>query len=490
MPGACARRYADCHAATAIVSDSPVVEVDVAVVGAGPAGLSAARESALGGARTLLLDSSSRPGGQYYRQPGFPGLSATPIQDEGHALIGHCVDAGAEIRPGVSVWTARSADGCIELDTVSTDGRRAKIRAQSAIVAVGAHERFVPIPGWTLPGVFSAGGIQTFLKEQGVPIGTRTVLGGTGPLQLVAAAQLVSSGVNVPGVLELARPGSYALRHPLPALTGAWGQWDRLKEGAHAAVTLARNRTRLRRGWAITDILGSDRVEGVRAAPIGAEHRPIENRAIEIACDAVALHHGLVPNVELLRLLGAELEPGVDPGGLVPRRGPNLETTADAVFAAGDGTGVAGVGLSLVEGTLAGQAAAAKVQGRTFHPPRRLATRLGRERRFERLYAALFRVPDALFTALGTPATTACRCEEVTVAQLDAAIAAGACTSWMVKSVTRAGMGPCQGRVCMPAVEARLRAKGLSPDALSRSARPPLAPLPIKALAEGPDADS
>lgn len=457
-------------------------DVDVAVIGAGPAGLAAARASASAGAGTVLLDANPRPGGQYYRQPGRTGVAPTRSQREGQALFEDAVEAGAEPRLGVSVWSATHRYGRVELDTHSAKGDRGRVRARCTVVAVGAHERFVPIPGWTLPGVFSAGGVQTFLKEQGIPVGSRVVLGGTGPLQLVVAAELARHGVDVPALFELARPVSHALRHPTAVLTGAWGQWARMSEGAHAAITLARTHCPVRVGWTITEVLGSTRVEGIRAAPVDSGDQPITARAIEIDCDAVALHHSLVPNTELLRLLGVELQLQPGTGHWVPRRTTDLETSADNVFAAGDGSGIGGLALSLVEGAIAGQSAAAKALAQPTRITRTMAVRLRREQRFQRLYAELFRIPDALVTALSTPETTVCRCEGVTAGDLDCAIAQGAATSYLAKAVTRAGMGPCQGRLCAPTVDARLRSSGAEPRPLSRAVRAPLTALPMRAL--------
>ncbi len=457
-------------------------EADVAVAGAGPAGLAAALTAARDGARTVVVDRYDQAGGQYYRQPGRPGVAASKTQEAGRKLIEQCLAAGVEIWHGASVWSGSASDTGISFDTWAPSGQRIELRARSAVIAAGAHEKFIPVPGWTLPGVVSAGAAQTFMKDQGLAVGAHVVLGGTGPLQLVAAAQLVKGGAHVPAVFELARPadsagGIRSRRSPEPG-----GKDRRLWEGAEALARLVSHRTRIRNGWAVTQILGDDRVVGVRAARIGAEGQPVPESAIEVECDAVALHAGLVPNTELLRLLGARLIPEPVSGHLVPFRKISMETTVPAVFAAGDGAGVGGVGLALAEGRIAGRAAAAKALGRERAVNARWEARLRQEQSFQRLYAGLFTVPDMVAAGLATPGTVMCRCEGVTAGEVDDAMQAGACTSWLVKAVTRAGMGPCQGRMCMPAIEGRIRSAGQADRPLERSARAPLSPVPLRVL--------
>jgi NAD(P)H-nitrite reductase large subunit len=197
------------------------------------------------------------------------------------------------------------------------------------------------------------------------------------------------------------------------------------------------------------------------------------------------VHHGLVPATDVLRLLGAELAYRPDLGGWVPRRGPALETSVPGVFAAGDCAGIGGAGMSLAEGEMAGVAAAGHALG-TPRPPRPAgeSSALTRERRFQRLYGALFG-PRPGLAAYARPDTVVCRCEEVPRGAVEAAIAAGARTAPLVKSRTRCGMGPCQGRMCLPAVEQlTAAATGLAP--VPPTGRAPLVPIPFEAARRFP----
>ncbi|BCB75361.1 FAD/NAD(P)-binding oxidoreductase [Phytohabitans flavus] len=445
------------------------MSADVAVVGAGAAGLRAATVAALAGLSTVLVDSYERSGGQYYRQPVSTPHLPSRTQVEGRRLVDAAYTAGVELRNSTSVWDATvSPDGGVTLRLTSGD-RLSTLECRALVVATGAHERVVPFPGWTLPGVYTAGAVQALHKAHGVAVGQRVLFAGTGPLLLVAAA-----GTRAVEVLEASRLAQAGARHPLATAAGLWRQGERLREGLGSAWRLRRAGTPLRTGWGIVRALGDDRVEGAVVARLDADWRPVRGSERALVCDAIATHYSLVPDTDLLRLLGAAMEHRPELGGWVPSRGPLMATSVPGVFAAGDCTGIGGAGLSLVEGELAGHGAVRHVTGRE---PRRLPlTALRRERRFQRLYGALF-TPRPGLAVLARPDTVVCRCEEVTRGSVDAAMTAGARTVSSVKAVTRCGMGPCQGRICLPAV-AQLTAAGPPPEA-----RAPLVPVPFEAVA-------
>jgi NADPH-dependent 2,4-dienoyl-CoA reductase/sulfur reductase-like enzyme len=403
---------------------------------------------------------------------GSGAVAAT--QDRGRRLADAARAAGVEVRTGTSVWDAtRSVLHLLSGDRVST------VEFRAVVVATGAHERVFPVPGWTLPGVYTAGGMQALLKEHGVVPGHRVLFAGSGPLPLVVAAELVRRGIEVAGVFEAARVPAEAVRHPWTSAAGLWGQWDRLREGAGAAARLMRARVPVRSGRGLVRVIGRTEVEAAEIARLDHDWRPVPGSEQVLECDTVAVHHGLSPATELLRLLGAEFAESPDLGGRVPVRTGWLETSVPGVFAAGDCAGIGGAGLSLVEGERAGVAAAAHalanhafINRADARPPRAFA----RERRFQRLYGALFTPRPGVIVATRAD-TVVCRCEEVTRAEIDAAVAAGARTTALAKSVTRCGMGPCQGRVCLPTLE-RLVTEATDTPAV----RAPLVPLPFGAL--------
>jgi NADPH-dependent 2,4-dienoyl-CoA reductase/sulfur reductase-like enzyme len=436
---------------------------DVAVVGAGPAGLRAATVAARAGASVVLVDGYHRAGGQYFRQPASAAHAASPIQAQGRRLIEEARSAGVEFRLGTSVWGAEP--GRLYLSTMDTVGFR------SLVVATGAYERVAAFPGWTLPGVYTAGAVQSLLKEHGVVPGTRILLAGSGPLLLVVAAELVKRHVPVAGVLEATRVVRTAARHPGRGVAGLWRQGERAREGLAAAARLSRARVPLRTGRGVVRAVGTTTVEGAIVARLDDKWRPVPGTERLVECDTIAIHYSLVPATDLLALVGATLTYASAKGGWVPVLTERLETTVPGVFGAGDCTGIGGAGMSLAEGELAGLAAAGHA-----HDDAVPAT-LRRERRFQQLYGALFAARPGL-ADLTTADTIVCRCEDVPRSAIDAAVAAGARTPAMVKSVTRCGMGPCQGRLCRPVVEQLTGAPPGEPP----TARPPLVPVPFEAM--------
>ena len=450
---------------------------EVAVVGAGPAGLAAAIAAAVAGASVTVVDSYTRSGGQYYRQPAGEHQPATKTQSQGRRLIDDAASAGVAVLNGHIVWAADPQQRRLELLGAS---RLRTLNYGALVVATGAHERAAAFPGWTLPGVYSAGAIQTLLKEHGVVPGRRVVLAGSGPLQLVVAAALVRAGVEVAGLYEATRVLGHGVRHPASTLRAVARQTHRLREGAAAVATLTRHRVPIRSGWGITEALGSDNVEGAMVARLDHNWQPVAGTERHIPCDTIAIHYSLVPSIELMQLLGADLQHRPQQGGWVPACDDAMATTVAGVFAAGDCTGIGGVDLSLIEGEIAGTAAACHTQGAGFAPTATHLARLKSEHAFRDLYGTVF-TPRRGLASLATPNTLVCRCEDVNIEDVDDAINRGVASLAGIKSITRCGMGPCQGRVCGPIVAQRFQTATGRIDP-PFTARPPLNPVPVGLL--------
>ena len=463
-------------------------QAEVVVVGAGPAGQRAALSAAQAGAQVTLIDTYRQPGGQYYRQPAaeFETARRANHQREGRALWEKVSAAGVKLLADTTVW------GLFESKLLALDGPEAPptIQAAALILATGATERSAAFPGWTLPGVMTSGAAQTLLKEQHILPGRRFVLAGTGPLQLVVAAGLVEAGAEVVAVLEgspLLRP-RHALRRPAQRAAALWGQWDRLAEGLRSWSTLRRAGVPFHTGWGIVTAHGPDEVTGVTSAQVDDGWRPLPATSRTLDCDTLCFSYGFVPATELTRLLGADHQWRPEQGGLVPVRDEQFQTTVPGVFAVGDGAGIGGAGLSQIEGQIAGLAAAAQMRNPLDSAEiadriERLRPALRRERRFQRLYAQLF-TPGPGLDELPQTDTVICRCEGVTRAELSDAVHKGADTLDAVKSLTRCGMGNCQGRVCGPLVAALVAGETGQPRAevgLFR-VRPPVFPVPLAAL--------
>jgi NADPH-dependent 2,4-dienoyl-CoA reductase/sulfur reductase-like enzyme len=457
-----------------------VTQTDVAVIGGGPAGMAAAVAAAEAGARVTLIDENAQLGGQYWRQPpgefGAPTAGADAAQ--GRALIGRVHALGVEVRAGTSVW------GLFDGRTLALvrDEAIDRLEAAAIVFATGAHDRPVPFPGWTLPGVMTAGGAQNLMKGYGVLPGHRVLVAGTGPLLLVVAHYLLAGGAAVVAVAEAA------------SMRGAWRWGPRLlphpaflRQGLGYLAELRRAGVPLLRGHVIRRALGEAEVTGavVSACDDTWTPRPGAERRFDV--DAVVVGYGFVPS-DLARLAGCEYRWAPDVGGWVPVVGPAQSTNVPGVFVAGEAAGIAGAVVALEEGRLAGLASARHVGrlddarfGALAAPVER---RLRRLARFRCVMDEVYR-PGPGLVSLAEPDTIVCRCEEVSAARVQAAIEDGARVVNEVKTETRAGMGRCQGRLCAVSVAAMIaRATGGTPAAAGTfTTRVPVKPVSFAALA-------
>lgn len=385
---------------------------DVLVIGAGPAGLAAACRAAEAGGRVAVVDDNPRPGGQIWRAaagkfaPGAVAWLATAERLKVEFIAGARVFAAPE--PGRLALESFTQG---EFDATYT----------SLVLATGARERFLPFPGWTLPNVMGAGGLQALVKG-GLPIeGKRIVIAGSGPLLLAVAKYMREHGADIRLIVEQAPQRALAgfalalARHP-----------EKLIQAIGFRFSLLGTRY-LTSCWPVT-AEGDGKLESVtlrHGAKTWSER-----------CDYLGCGFGLVPNLELAALLGCRMN---ENGVAVDEY--QLSSVA-GVYCAGEITGIGGLELALVEGEIAGLAAT----GRTETARRRFGAR-DSGRRFAADLAQAFALRDELKT-LPRPDTLVCRCEDVPIARLRN------CRGWReAKLHTRCGMGPCQGRVCGPAVE-------------------------------------
>lgn len=385
---------------------------DIAVIGAGPAGVAAAVAAASIGKRVILLDESFRPGGQIWRHrtSGVP-IEARPLLERLEALP-------VKVLSGASVFDAEAAWRL----AVSQGEQRVAVEAAALVLATGARERFLPFPGWTLPGVMGAGGGQALLKEGLELNGEPVLLAGSGPLLLPVAASVRKAGGRLLGVLEQA---------PWKRVLGMVPLLVSRPPKARQALDLGwyLRGVPYRPGWWVAEALGQERLEAVRLTD--------GHRTEAIACRWLFCGFGLVPNVEAGRSLGCE---GTQAGLHVDEA---QRTSVNGIFAAGEVCGVAGVDAALAEGAIAGLAAAGAWEpdspaGRRLRKARARARDMG-----SRLEAVFALRPE--LRGLPHPDTIVCRCEDVPFGAIDPAWGARE-----TKLCTRAGMGPCQGRVCGP----------------------------------------
>jgi NADPH-dependent 2,4-dienoyl-CoA reductase/sulfur reductase-like enzyme len=431
--------------------------IDVAVVGAGPAGLAAALAAGDLGCEVTLIDAGSGLGGQLYR-PGllFPGRG----QDR-HAATEQLPPRLARIRQvrqvrhlaATSAGPARrDHDGVVTLWVGGLEGgAETTVEVRAVVLATGASELVLPFPGWDLPGVTTAGAAQALLKSQGVTVGRRVLVGGSGPLLLPVAAALAEAGVHVVAVLE-ATPAPAGLTQAA-GLAAFGGPPD---EATGYAARLARLGVPVHTGYAVVACQGAGRVERAVIARLDRDWRPVPGGQRQETVDAVHVSFGFSPALELPRALGcAEVPPASRPAAAVACD-TDQATSVPGVFAAGQVTGAAGAEVSELEGYLAGTSAA-RYLGRV-HPDayaertRALRARLDDARRRAAPLDAANPLPPG-WLEWPDAGTVVCRCQETHWSEIDAAVGAGARTVPAVQEATRCGTGYCQGRVCGPALQ-------------------------------------
>lgn len=451
----------------------------LAVIGAGPAGLAATVAAAAHGARVTLLDSAAAAGGQFYRQPAAE-LRARRPQALHHdwrtwerlrdGLDTHVKAGSASHLTEHHVWfVERHADrltvhallGPEQEDPVA-------VHADAVLLATGGYEQVLPFPGWTLPGVLTAGGAQAMLKGTLAVSGRTAVVAGTGPLLLPVATGLAAAGVEIAALVESADPKAFVRRSRALA-----AQPGKLAEGAGYAAQLLRHRVRALTRHTVVEAHGTERLEAVTVAALDGAGRVRPGTGRRIPCDTLAVGHGMLPHTDLAETLGCRLD------GMNVQVDGEQRTDVPGVWAAGETTGIGGSALALAEGHIAGRSAAARLAGHA-PDPREWAAAAKSRNRLREFAAALDSVyaPPAHWTEQITDDTVVCRCEEVTGATIREAVTElGAGDVRTVKLLTRAGMGWCQGRMCAPAVA------GLAGCRLAPSRRPFARPVPLGVLA-------
>ncbi len=450
---------------------------DVAVVGAGPAGLAAAVHAADAGLSVVLVDAGTQPGGQFWRHRDEGArLAAGEQHDEGAGH--HAWKQFTELRTrlytqerlgavtywrNTQVWLIEGQQGsnghvttlrltpAFEPAPAADGAGRAPelVRAAHVILCPGGYDRQLPVPGWDLPGVMAAGGVQALLKGNGTASGSVAVVGGTGPFLLPVATGLAQAGVKVAAIAEANSPLGW-LRNGRGAVRAP----EKAGEGLEYALALARHRVPYKVRTAVTEIHGTERVEGVTLSKLAADGSVLAGTGRRIPCDLVALGWGFSAQLELVLATGAGTTVDAD-GSLIAVVDERLNSTAPGVSVAGEATGVGGAAMAVVEGELAALCVAAGSSAGAGHAAAdrgkriaRLAKKRGRLRSFALAMHRANPVP-ARWTEWLRPDTTVCRCEEVEYGDLcHAHEQLGAHDARSLKSFARPGMGWCQGRVC------------------------------------------
>jgi hydrogen cyanide synthase HcnB len=444
------------------------------IVGAGPAGVRAAQALVAHGLRPVLIDEAPRAGGQVYRRPpahfrrtaaalyGSEAARATAL----HAAADSLADQ-VDHRPDSLVWNAQG--GALD---VLRGGRIERVPYQGLIVATGATDRVLPVPGWTLPGAFTLGGAQVALKFQGCAIGERVVLMGSGPLLYLVAYQYAKAGARVAAVLDSARLADQVAALPLMLTQPAT-----LMKGAWYVAWLRAHGVPILRGARSLQIVGDERVEGVQFEH-GGHTRTID-------CDAVGMGHALRSETQLADLLGCRFEFDELQRAHLPQRDAAGRSSVPGLYLAGDGAGILGADAAEWAGE---RAALALLEDRG------MAVDAGRARALEQRLAGIRPFRCGLERAFPFPTDWAaraddelvvCRCENISAGQLRATVReTGADDINRLKALSRIGMGRCQGRMCgVAATELLAHACGRPVREVGRlRGQAPIKPVPLSAL--------
>jgi NADPH-dependent 2,4-dienoyl-CoA reductase/sulfur reductase-like enzyme len=461
-------------------------EQQVVIVGAGPAGIRAAQTLVAAGIKPVVLDENARWGGQIYRQPpvdsgfrrtkaalyGFESSKADAVHQAMREILPRI-----DYRPETLAWACEPR----RLDTLC-NGRETSVPFTHLIIASGATDRVLPIPGWTLPGVYTLGGAQIALKAQGCAIGRRVVLAGTGPLLYLVAYQYVKAGARIEAVLDTS-----GFSKQVAATPKLLSQPSTFAKGVYYVAWLKARGVKVVRDVTLVGIDGDQGVTGIRFRVSQADE--VTARIDSIACDAVGLGFGLRPETQLADLAGCRFRFDELNRCWLPERDDAGRSSVQGIYLAGDGAGIAGADAAELAGRRAALALLDDLGiAHSQRPGGMDAATL--ERRLKRI--AVFRKGiEAAFAPPQQPAKqwpdelTVCRCEEINAGMLRRCIRSGEAREInRLKALTRVGMGRCQGRMCGEAAIALLSDEtGCSPERAGRlRSQAPIKPIPISPM--------
>lgn len=445
---------------------------DVAIIGAGPAGMSAAVRLGRIGVSVLVVDEQPAPGGQIWR--GIERNSANGLSDDlgadyqqGDSVVSSFRNAPVDYRPETQVWQIEDGFRLF----LTSKGRSELIKSRAVLVATGAQERPIPFPGWTLPGVMTVGAAQVLLKSGGMLPDSPIWIAGCGPLSLLYATQALGLGAQIGGYLDTADATYRSIIARLPM--AAMRDFNSLRKGLTWSRQIRRSGCRIVRGARSLRAVGGDHIAGV-SWTCGEKTEHVETNLLLV-------HDGVIPRIHTTLALGCAHDWNATQNCLIPRSNRWLETSRPGIFVAGDGHGIGGWKAARISGEIAALGVANHL---------RVNIDAEGQRRKDHLDAkwnkalALRSLLDAVYPpqrAILPDETIVCRCEEVTAGVIRDAASESAPNPNAVKAVTRAGMGPCQGRQCGYTVKSLIsEVHGIEPaDIGFFNVRPPLKPVTI-----------
>lgn len=473
---------------------------DIAVIGGGPAGITAARVAASSGASVVLIDDAPSLGGHFFKElpSNFRSLARRRQQkklEELKYLRETLSNSGVRVLLGARVWGIFDEMGLtlgkqinphrtnFQLQLDASPQGISSIRTRFLILSPGVYDRPVPFPGWELPGVVTPGAVQMQLEKQGLLPGQRVLVGGSGPLQLLVAAELVRHGVDVVAVIDTCG----ALEGVTQILAALGGLWSRMGEALESIVTLTSHGVPILFRHTVFRALGTPET-GVRGVVIGKvddQGRPIPNSEREYQVDTICAAFGFIPSIAMTLHLGCTHHYDLDLQAFLPEHDGDLQTSVPGIYVAGDVTGAGGKPLAELQGQMAAISVLEKLgkmpEKQAANEHNQLGRAIRREKRFSRWLWHRYRVRPGLLE-LADDATLLCRCEAIRMGQFRDSLKNGGKDLFGVKLRTRLGMGQCQGRYCVPNAALLISAHNRKPVAELDlpSIRPPIFPVRLK----------
>jgi NADPH-dependent 2,4-dienoyl-CoA reductase/sulfur reductase-like enzyme len=442
----------------------------IAIIGAGPAGLAAARAIAMAGIEVTVIDAAQKPGGQYWRhRSSVEGYKSN--RAEKYFSLVHDNSLVTYIN-GAQVWSATRSEDVIHINYLQS-GVEKTLTCTELILTTGAYDRSLPFTGWDKPGSMTPGAAQALLKGHGVVAGKRIVISGTGPFLLPVAVGLAAGGAKVEGVYEAHSPLRW-LRSPLALLLNP----EKGLELLYYAKKLVKYSIPIRFGKAVTEFTG----HSVRISHVNSDMTIKKSDVKEIQCNVIAAGWGFAPDVSLGGILGCSQKVDTD-GTVIFSVDNNQRSSIENIWIAGEATGIGGSDLAIAEGEIAGLSVIGKRIPAPLHFSR------FRKKLFARALQVSYPVNPG-WKKWVTGETLVCRCEEVSCAQiLDSVEELKAEDARTSKLFTRAGMGLCQGRICSRNVAEIIgESKALrvsDSERIAYSNRPIAAPISLGTLGDG-----
>lgn len=469
--------------------------VDLLIVGAGPAGMAAAIRARGLGLTTMVVDEQPAPGGQIWRgieRASTDGISKVlgAAYQQGEQWVSRFRSSGAIYEPDTRVWQIERDDSGATSSIAAAGGdaspqpmwqvfmsnaQQARlVRARCVLIATGAQERPTPFPGWTLPGVMPIGAAQILLKTSRQVPEHPVWIAGSGPLPLLYMTQLLSVGGKIAGWLDTTPHGGWS--RALPHLGTAAAAWRDLMKGVWWQLDLLRGKFPIFRNVSDIRAFGDDRLQQIK-------FRTAQGGQQSFGAHALLIHEGVVPSIHITQALGCKHYWNVAQACLIPELDDWGGSSVPGIFVAGDGAGIGGANAACVRGELAAIGVAAVLNKLTDEAAERQATSLRRQLRshlsIRPMLDAIYRPRQEVFEPADE--TIVCRCEELSAAEIRASARIGEPGPNQVKSYTRAGMGPCQGRQCGHTVANLIAATQCRPIAEVGffKIRPPLKPVTL-----------